>query len=296
MTEDVLARWRAATPATSDMAIAGTGPIRPPAPAGPRTPHGGDGGDDLGKLLNQYYGKLLSVDALRDYYGDSDFWNYGLWEHDTRTQADACLNLLDELLSFLAHTRGSILDVACGKGATTRELLDYYPPHQVTGINISPEQLAICARNAPGVSFLRMDATDLQFADESFDNVLCVEAACHFDTRRDFLREAHRVLKPGGRLAICDAVLPFSARGQPHANYVTSVAAYRDQCHEAGFTTVELFDRTRECWGGFSQHLLQYVRGEWRHGRVPMRAYRVTQQWLERVSTELYIVGYCGKA
>ena len=40
-----------------------------------------------------------------------------------------------------------------------------------------------------------MDATELDFRDNSFDSIICVEAAFHFDTREKFVREAYRVLK-----------------------------------------------------------------------------------------------------
>ena len=44
-------------------------------------------------------------------------------------------------------------------------------------------------RLVPGRHFLQMDAARMAFDEASFDVVLCVEAAFHFDTRRDFLRE-----------------------------------------------------------------------------------------------------------
>ena len=66
--------------------------------------------------------------------------------------------------------------------------------------DISAKQLEAAHENAPGCAFHLMDATDLKFPDGSFENMICVEAAFHFDTRGQFFREAVRVLQPGGRL------------------------------------------------------------------------------------------------
>jgi ubiquinone/menaquinone biosynthesis C-methylase UbiE len=45
-----------------------------------------------------------------------------------------------------------------------------------------------------------MDAVEMDFADHSFEQIICVEAAFYFNTRRQFLQEAWRVLKPGRNL------------------------------------------------------------------------------------------------
>jgi len=97
----------------------------------------------------------------------NEFTNYGYWGETTRNEVEACQNLMEKLLAFLPK----------------KDLLRYFKSENVTGINISEKQLARCRENAPGCTFLLMSATELKFADESFDNISCVEAAFHFVTR-----------------------------------------------------------------------------------------------------------------
>lgn len=70
----------------------------------------------------------------------NDFSNWGYWTQSTRNHKEACENLMERLLTFIPRKEGKILDVACGKGATTRHLLKYYRYQDVTGINISEKQ------------------------------------------------------------------------------------------------------------------------------------------------------------
>ncbi|OLC55046.1 MAG: hypothetical protein AUH92_02920 [Acidobacteria bacterium 13_1_40CM_4_69_4] len=193
--------------------------------------------------INRVYDQFMYDDLFRAYWGHSDFVNFGYWAPGTRDQQEACENLMEKLLAFLPERTGTILDAACGKGATTRHLLKYYAPEAVTGINISEKQLQTCAANAPGCRFLLMNAADLKFEDGTFDNILCVEAAFHFDTRERFLREACRVLKPGGRLLLSDSLFTrWWERIKPPGrmlNYVEDAAAYRELCQSAGFGEAE---------------------------------------------------------
>jgi ubiquinone/menaquinone biosynthesis C-methylase UbiE len=52
------------------------------------------------------------------------------------------------------------------------------------------------------------EAGDLRFEDQTFDFVCCRPAAHHFPSLEDFVSEARRVLKQGGRFALVDNGLP----------------------------------------------------------------------------------------
>jgi ubiquinone/menaquinone biosynthesis C-methylase UbiE len=237
----------------------------PPAVPAPPAGNGGPPDTLIGRI-NGKYDRQMFDRFVEEYYEHSGFHNFGYWAPGVRTQREASENLVDQLLALLPRKGGTILDVACGLGATTKRLLRQYAPEQVTGINISEKQLAACRARAPGCTFRAMDATRLDFPDESFDSVLCVEAVFHFDTRERFLREALRVLKPGGGLALSDVLLrsrevAANNRYVPPANYVPDRASYEALYPRAGFQDVRTLDATGPCWKQFRDHCLRYVAG-----------------------------------
>jgi ubiquinone/menaquinone biosynthesis C-methylase UbiE len=102
------------------------------------------------------------------------------------------------------------------------------------------------------VVFAQMDATDLGFREATFDAIVCVEAAHHFPTRVDFLREAHRILRPGGMLLMTDLLfrgVPSDPSGTvPRANHVASRSAYEQILAKAGFASASVSDITAPTW------------------------------------------------
>jgi cyclopropane fatty-acyl-phospholipid synthase-like methyltransferase len=219
--------------------------------------------------VSALYDRLMWEPLTERFFGATDFFNWGYWPDGCASAAEACRNLVDRLVEPV-RPGSEVLDVGCGKGAVARHLLARHPVGAVTGIDLTDRQLERCRQNAPGASFRRMSATALEFADGSFDDVLSIEAAFHFRDRRGFLAEAHRVLRPGGRLLASDVLnaappAPADAAGgagreggrpsyqdwlratEPPENYLDGPAAYAALLTGVGFRDVTVTDATQRC-------------------------------------------------
>lgn len=233
----------------------------------------------MGGRINRWYDERMYSDQRCAYYGGGDFFNYGYWEDAIQDQRSACENLMEKLLLSLPKKEGKILDVACGKGASTAYLQKYYPPQNITAINISKKQLETAKQIAPGSHYLVMDGARLDFEDSSFDTVLCIEAVFHFDNRERFIREAMRVLRPGGFLLLTDILLTEWGRKndlwwiEKSNREVTELDKYHDIYNQSGFIDIHLEDATRQCWEGHYKNLASFTQEKLLNKEITVEAY-----------------------
>jgi ubiquinone/menaquinone biosynthesis C-methylase UbiE len=150
----------------------------------------------------------------------------------------------DDLTAFAAMLTGRsgaarLLDLGCGGG----HMAFAAAPHvgEVVAYDLSSEMLAVVGRAAAERGFRNIvteqgGAESLPFADGSFDWVASRFSAHHWSDWTAGLREAFRVLKPGGRGVFIDVISP----GVPALDtYLQSVEVLRDTSHVRDYARAE---------------------------------------------------------
>ena len=238
--------------------------------------------------VSEHYDRITEV--WRKWVMGEDL-HFGLFEHATDSLEVASSRLTTRLAESADLQSGlTVLDVGCGVGTAALRLAEEHGC-LVTGISTSAEGLRIARAAAARrgledrVRFLLADAMDNRLPDGAFDRVFSLESTHLMHDKQALFDECHRVLEPGGRLALCDVVVvgrmasdeqrmsgyqmmghsPTVARRMMEAVDATMDYAFgnRDMCHfsvyeacaqAAGFEDVEVTDvsssvkRTLEHW------------------------------------------------
>jgi SAM-dependent methyltransferase len=148
---------------------------------------------------------------------DDGWLNLGLWHGDGRDpeEAPVAVRRLVETLAAELPKGGSILDVGNGLGAQDPLIAERAEPSRLVVLNVTRSQLVAgrARLEEAGALAVNGDAARMPLRDDSFDGLISVEAAFHFASRRRFLAEAFRVLRPGGVLSMSDIATNRMPRG-----------------------------------------------------------------------------------
>lgn len=99
----------------------------------------------------------------------------------------------------------AVLDLGCGTGLMLKE---FGHRQQMTGLDFSPLALQYCRRRQVG-PLVRGDAQKVPFPDATFDTLISLDLAEHVPSDDALVREAWRVLKPGGHFLITVPAHPY---------------------------------------------------------------------------------------
>src|SRR5919197_5577530 len=99
-----------------------------------------------------------------------------------------------------------VLDACCGTGDLA--LADERVGGRVVGVDFSERMLERARRKSSSVEWVRGDALGLPFADRTFDAATVGFGVRNLEDLAAGLAELHRVLRPGGRLAVLEITRP----------------------------------------------------------------------------------------
>lgn len=139
----------------------------------------------------------------------------GYWydSEDDASVEEAGKRLTRKVVDILGLRRDEhLLDAGCGVGAPATQIAREVGA-RITGITISPAECEAAEKRAARqglfhrVRFQVRDYHDLPYGDDHFDAVMAMEALSHSVDLSKALSEFHRVLKPGGRVAISETTM-----------------------------------------------------------------------------------------
>ena len=196
--------------------------------------------DDISRyydLSEVHYRRIWGLDKYRSLH-------YGYWDSSVNNFHEALLNI-NRVLADRAEIRGgeTILDAGCGVGGSSLWLARERNC-RVVGISLNQRQVmkankfTLDAGLSDKLRFEQKDYLNTGYPQNSFDVVWAIESVCYANDKGLFLKEASRVLKPGGRLIIAD----FFKVDHLSANDTALVTQWANGWAVNDFSTAEEFN------------------------------------------------------
>ncbi|OBK15638.1 class I SAM-dependent methyltransferase [Mycobacterium sp. 1245852.3] len=158
------------------------------------------------------------------------------------------------------HGARKIADIACGTGILSDRIERELQPDEIYGVDMSDGMLSQARARSDRVQWLRAPAEKLPFDDGALDAVVTT-SAFHFFDQPAALREFHRVLAPGGLVAV-SALSTRQPRLQSSANsrwkpqHNASAPEMRTLFENAGFSISDQHRIPRPVWTALVPDLL----------------------------------------
>ncbi len=152
-----------------------------------------------------------------------------------------------------------LVDLGCGMGSTMRYALKHFKNLIAYGVTLSEFQLKEGNQRLRGENgiIIKEDYNQTSFTSNSFDSAIAIESFCHSGHDIKSIKEAHRILKPGGRLVIADAFLKKS----PSKLCYGSKYAYEKLCSHWNLKRIEDINKYRDVLlcNGFSDVTIENI-------------------------------------
>ena len=172
-----------------------------------------------GLTRNQYYESMNM--ALKRMNNGYTMLHYPYYVNDSDSFMKAQANLTDYCISLLDPLENKeVVEIGCGNGVQSIYICQNFKPARITGIDLNEANIKIAESekeraNEEKVRFIVDDAQNLKhIPSESVDVVLNIESAFHYPDKTAFLKEIHRVLKPGGQFLIADLLSTCNERSR----------------------------------------------------------------------------------
>jgi tocopherol O-methyltransferase len=220
---------------------------------------------EINRAVEKYYDR--TIELYENLWGEHV--HHGYWESgespadDGADRHTATTRLVRKLAEFAGVPAGArVLDVGCGIGGPALYLAGEHGC-TIEGVTLSAAQAARAGEKAQAAGladrarFHQLDALHTGYPDDSFDLVWALEVLEHIPDRAAFYREALRMLRPGGRLAVATWCLRDGASTPAEDDLLTrireyqvtpgliSIEAHEAMCRAAGFADVRTLDWSR---------------------------------------------------